>query len=180
MLLATIRAYIQKLTYTSGEQAAALAVEVLQETAVEALAHAERYLPTRQPRAWLLGIAMNVIKRKMADEARRQHHEVSLSTLESAYAASPGEEDLLDHLTRSPARGLEDEVEAEELVQAMLALVPAEDQVVLRLALLEEVQTAVLAQRLGTTLGTARMRLHRALRRLRAAWYEHAEGAGND
>lgn len=46
VLLATIRAYIHKFTCASGEEAAALALEVLQETAVEALAHAERYLPT--------------------------------------------------------------------------------------------------------------------------------------
>jgi len=58
----------------------------------------------------------------------------------------------------------------------MLSLVSEEDQQVLRLALLEEVKAEALAQRLGTTIGTARMRLHRALRRLRTAWDEQLKG----
>ena len=47
-----------------------------------------------------------------------------------------------------------------------------EDQQLLRLAILEDYEREALARKLGVTPGTARMRLHRALRRLRVAWYE--------
>jgi RNA polymerase sigma-70 factor, ECF subfamily len=176
-LLATIQWYVQELSHMTGEECRSLAFEVLQETVIESLAHAERFTPSRQPMAWLLGIAANVIKRKTADAIKRQQHEIPLSALSRRYPELPDEDDLLDQLTSfSKVSRPEQEVEADEQASAMLSLLSEEDQLVLRLALLEDVKAEALAQRLGTTIGTARMRLHRALRRLRAAWGEQLEG----
>ena len=176
-LLATISWYVQELSHATGEERRSLAVEILQETVVEALAHADRFTLSRQPMAWLLGIAVNVIKRKTADAIERQQHEIRLSVLSRRYPGVPGEDDLLDQLIPfSSVSRPEQEVEADEQASMMLSLVSEEDQQVLRLALLEEVQAEALAQRLGTTIGTARMRLHRALRRLRTAWDEQLKG----
>src|SRR5512142_1414736 len=44
--------------------------DLLDQTVVEALHHAERYDPTRSPRAWLLGIAANLVRREQAALAR--------------------------------------------------------------------------------------------------------------
>ena len=177
LLLATISWYVQELSHAAGEDRRSLAFEILQETVVEALAHADRFTLSRQPMAWLLGIAVNVIKRKTADTIERQQHEIRLSVLSMRYPQGPDEDDLLDQfIPLSRVSRLEQEVEADEQASIMLSLVSEEDQQVLRLALLEDVKAEALAQRLGTTIGTARMRLHRALRRLRTAWDEQLKG----
>jgi DNA-directed RNA polymerase specialized sigma24 family protein len=54
----------------------------------------------------------------------------------------------------------------------MLALVAPEDQRVLRLAILADFQRETLARELGISPVAARVRLHRALNRLRSAWQE--------
>lgn len=46
------------------------AEELLSEVVVEALKHEERFNPARPPRAWLLGIGANLIRRKQAELAR--------------------------------------------------------------------------------------------------------------
>ena len=63
-LLGTLRSYVQRMGLARGEEVKAVALDVLQEVVVEALDHAERFNATGQPMAWLLGIAINVIKRK--------------------------------------------------------------------------------------------------------------------
>ena len=174
-LLSTIRFYARCLSL-DAEDGEHIAIEVLQETVIEALNHAGRFDPTRQPRPWLLGIALNIIKRKKADMARRQQREVTLGQLSRLHPEYVTESDLLDHLIPPSEIGPEQEVEADEQVRALLSLVSVEDQEVLCLAILEGFEREALAQRLGTTVGTAGMRLHRALRRLRAAWDEQQRG----
>ncbi len=168
-LLGTLRSYVHRMGLASGEAVHAAALEVLQETVIEALAHADRFTPTRQPMAWLLGIALNIIKRKKVELAKRHHRELQLSTL---YPESMSESDLLDEITSTTLASPEITIEANEQANALLSLVSTDDQEVLRLAFLEDFERDALAQRLGTTPGTARMRLHRALSRLRAAWRE--------
>ncbi len=174
-LLAAIRLYAVRLNLASGEAARLAAHEILQEVAVEALIHAERFDPQRQPMAWLLGIAVNVIRRKQTHEARQRRREVSVSRLGSPLWGGAGEherpddDDLLAGLAPSVA-GPEDEVDSSEQTDELLALVAPGDREVLQLALVEGAERGMLAERLGTTPGAASMRLHRALNRLRSAW----------
>lgn len=174
-LLSTLRSYVQRFGLATGDAARSAALEVLQEVVVEALAHAERFDTARQPMAWLLGVAVNVIKRKKGAQARQAGHELPLSQLSTKYPQATSESDVLDLLTSSTIAGPEQVVEAEEQARALLALVSAHDQQVLRLALLEDFQREELAQRLGTTTGAAAMRLHRAISRLRSAVREQQE-----
>jgi RNA polymerase sigma-70 factor (ECF subfamily) len=169
-LLGTLRLYVLRAGLASGEQVQAVALEILQETVVEALAHAERYHSDGQPMAWLLGIAINMIRRRKTTNARLATREISLARLSSQASQPISEADLLDQLIPDPQNGPEQEIEADEQAHALLALVSDEDQRILRLALLDGFDRAALAERLGTSAGTARMRLHRALNRLRAAW----------
>lgn len=53
-------------------------------------------------------------------------------------------------------------------VRAVLAMLPAEDRVLLRLRYDEDLTQAEVARRLGTPEGTAKVRLHRVRARLRA------------
>jgi|SRR5579859_1904493 len=171
-LFGTICLYVQRMGPVGGGEVQTVALEVLQETVVEALDHADRFISTGQVMAWLLGIATNVIKRKRAEAAKRQQREIAISRLSVMHPDFVSESDMLDQVTLATTAGPEQGFETDEQVSALLSLVSAEDQQVLRLAFLEDFEREALGQRLGTTSGAARMRLHRALSRLRSAWHE--------
>jgi RNA polymerase sigma factor (sigma-70 family) len=184
-LLGTLRSYVQRMGLASGDDVAPVAVEVLQETVVEALGHAERFDPTRQPMAWLLGIALNVMKRKKVERAKRSQRELSITHFSARQAEPVSDDELFDGLINhvptlnhdATLAGPEQKFEADEQARAILALVSPDDQQVLRLAFLLDFERKALAQRLGITTVAARVRLHRALSRLRAAW--HAQQAAD-
>lgn len=174
-LLGTLRTYVLRLGLATGEEGAVVAMEVLQETAVEALSHADRFDATRQPMAWLLGIAVNVIRRKKVEKAKRAGCELLLGSLAVRYPEVASESDMLDLLMPDAVAGPEQAVEADERACELLSLVSLDDQQVLRLAFLEDFERDALARRLGVTTGTAGMRIHRALARLRMALNEQKE-----
>lgn len=171
-LQAIIRAYVLRGGVAYGEAVPSVAHEVFQDAVLEALAHAERLDPTIQPRAWFLSIALNIIRRRKASQARRSRRELLVSEL--AREPESGSEDaILEQGGQSP--GPEQELEEREKEQELLALVSESDARVLRLAIVEGLNTERLASELGVRPGTARVRLHRALQRLRAAWRARGE-----
>lgn len=168
-LLGTLRAYVVR-AGLAGEQGANLAaVELLNEVVVEALAHADRFRPSGSPMAWLLGIAANLIRRQQAQRATRARREPLVGDLLPAGQQAISEEDLFDRLASLAAPAAGSELEAEQEVAALLARVSDDDRQVLRQAVLRGLSGRELALALGTTPGAARVRLHRALNRLRAA-----------
>ncbi len=176
-LLGAIRIYVRRLGLAQGDEVGPVALDVLQDVALEALAHAERFTPSRAPQAWLLGIAVNVIRRKKVDRARRARREVPIQQVFPVFEEAEAERasetghgsDTRDGSAAQVATGSEIALEAHEQAEGLLALIPAEEREVLRLAILEDFDGDELAERLGVTPGAARMRLHRALGRLRAA-----------
>jgi RNA polymerase sigma factor (sigma-70 family) len=177
-LLGTICLYVQRLGLASGMEAHEVASEVLQEVVIEALDHIDSFVATGQPRAWLLGIAINVIKQKKVKEAKRYRREILFGRLSLQYSSleQVSDADLLDQIAPSSIAGPEQAIETSEEVTSLLSLVSKDDQQVLRLAFLEDFDREALAERLGTSTGAARMRLHRALSRLREAWFEQKRG----
>lgn len=169
-LFSTLRTYVLRMGLAQGCQVQEIALELFQETVAEALAHADRFDGQGSPMPWLLGIAVNMIKRRKAEQAKRFQREELLADLARRYPDLPDEDAVLDFLIPPVTSGPAEIAEANEEAAAILALVSQEDQHVLRLAVLEGHQHTTLARALGTTPGTARMRLHRALRRLRTAW----------
>jgi RNA polymerase sigma-70 factor, ECF subfamily len=176
-LLGSISLYARRMGLDAGADARGLAVDILQETVIEALEHADRFTATQQPLAWLRGIALNVIRRKKVEQAKHARRELSLSRLIAQQPSASSEQEVLDRLlpisetASDPGQALE----SEEEVAVILSLVSPADQEVVRLAVLEDYERETLAQRLGISAGTARMRLHRALRRLRSAWVKQQE-----
>src|SRR5512142_395850 len=63
----TLRLYAWRAGLPADENAVG---DLLDQAVVEALNHAERYDPSRSPRAWLLGIAANLVRREQAALAR--------------------------------------------------------------------------------------------------------------
>ena len=173
-LLGTLRCYVMRAGLADWQGATLAAVELLNEVTVEALAHADRFRPSGQPMAWLLGIAANLIKRKQAGRATRNRREPLVRDLYSHAQAAISEDDLFDRLAALDVSDLAQGLEANEEVSVIMALVSENDQRVLRLAVLHDLNGKELAAELGVTPGAARVRLHRALNRLRDAW--QAEG----
>jgi DNA-directed RNA polymerase specialized sigma24 family protein len=75
--------------------------------------------------------------------------------------------------------GPEKTLESREQVEEMLALVSPDDARVLSLTILHDLDAKHVAGHLGISLGATRVRLHRALRRLRLAWTQ-SEASGRD
>src|SRR5215469_2858429 len=80
-LLGIIRSYVKRMGLASGEEVAAVALEVLQQVVLEALDHADRFDVTGQPMAWLLGIAVNIIKRNKADRIKSSQRVLTFTDL---------------------------------------------------------------------------------------------------
>lgn len=180
-LLGTLRYYVVRAGLVEDQGATLAAVELLNEVVVEALEHADRFRASGQPIAWLLGIAANLIKRKQAERITRNRREPLVRDLYSGPEEALGEDELFDRLATLAVPGPAQDLEADEEVSAILAYVSKDDQRVLRLAVLHGLNGEALAQTLGITPGAARVRLHRALNRLRAAWPvpEQANGESN-
>ncbi|MDQ2902744.1 MAG: sigma-70 family RNA polymerase sigma factor [Chloroflexota bacterium] len=165
-----ICSYVQNMGLASADKGSSIAQDILQEAFVEALAHADHFDPERQVTAWLLGIALNIIRHKKAQAAKHGQREFSFNQLSRLFAEPMSEDELLDRINPATQAGPEELVVSDDQVATLLSLVSEEDQQVLRLAFLEDFGREALAQRLGVTTGAARVRLHRALVRLRAAW----------
>jgi RNA polymerase sigma-70 factor (ECF subfamily) len=143
--------------------------ELLNDVVVEALEHEDRFRAGGQPRAWLLGIAANLVKRRQVESARRARREPLLRDL------YPGEEtasddDLFDWLASLTDVSSAEELDANEAVNAILSGVSPDDGHILRLAILHGLDGEALGAALNVTPGAARVRLHRALNRLRASY----------
>ena len=183
-LLGILRSYVQRMGLARGEEVSAMAVEVLQEVVIEALDHADRFIPTGQPMAWLLGIAINVIKRKKVELAKRSQRELSIGEFSLAQDEHLSEDELFDQLTADSSAGPDQEIAANEQAALLLSLVSPEDQQILMLAFLQGFEREALAEKLGISPGATRVRLHRALKRLRLAWSEQhlkiQEGQSNE
>ncbi len=171
-LLGTIRSYVLRMGLAQGQAVPDVALDVFQEVAVEALDHIDRFRLDGQPMAWLLGISVNVIKRKKVAVAKQYHREVAFGRLALMLQEPCSEDELLDLIAPFTLPDPDHDVEANEQASLILSLVSREDQQVLRLAILHDFEREALARELGITPVAARVRLHRALRRLRFAWNE--------
>ena len=131
------------------------ALDVAAETFAQALRSADRLDPARDARAWLFGIASNVIRHHRRAEERRMR----------AYAAAKWQSEAPEGNGRH--------VESENLLQARLVeglmRLDARDREALLLFAWADLSYEEIATALEIPLGTVRSRIHRARRALREA-----------
>ena len=166
--LGHVRAYVQRYGVAIGPRAREVALEVVNEVVVEALAHAERFDSTRNLRAWLLGIANNLIRRRRKQLYQQQTREPY--TVELATARELTEEQLLERLTALHVTGPEDPVLEAMGINAALAKLRPEQRQIIELFLVHDMSASEVGAVLGISPGAARVRLHRALPALRDVW----------
>lgn len=169
-LLKTLGFYVQQSGLAQGGSISALAAELMNDVTAEALAHAERFDPKRHARAWLLGIAANLIKRRQAQRARLSWREPLARDLPGSQDPALSEDEIFDRLVVFSPDNPEKKLENEQELEHILAGLSPGDRRLIQMAVLHEMNGEQLALELGVSPGAARVRLHRALGRLRSAW----------
>lgn len=145
--------------YAARRVGAELARDVVADTFRIALEQFDRFDPVRgTERAWLFGIATNLLHRHWRTEARR----LRASQVAGSRAIAP-----FDPLVRAEER-IDAGRAVDALVDALDALDPG-DRDVLVLTVWEELTSAEVAEVLGIPAGTVRSRLNRIRRHLHAA-----------
>jgi RNA polymerase sigma factor (sigma-70 family) len=126
-----------------------LAEDLVQEAFYRILKYRRSYKPGMPFRTWMYQIARNA----RTDLLRKQRDEVDL--------------DAAPDVGLLPA----DPVEISQLHQALLRL-PEEKREILILSRYQEMKYEEIAALLGITIGTVKVRVHRALKELRAAFHK--------
>jgi DNA-directed RNA polymerase specialized sigma24 family protein len=120
-LLNILRAYAMRMGIATPQTAPIVASELLSDLVIEALRYAHRYDAERRPMAWLLGIALNLIRRRKVSHARLERREPLLRDLYHTEAEQLSDGELFDRFValtvHSPAHRLEEN----EQVHALLA-----------------------------------------------------------
>ena len=92
-LIGVLRLYLSRAGITDQPLESA-ANDLLNDVFVEALAHESRFRDDGQPRAWMLGIAANLIRRRQAEQIRRNQREPLARDLfnvcSAGWRSSPG------------------------------------------------------------------------------------------
>ena len=173
-----IRAYVVRMGIVPEEQVGNVATEVFHEAVMEALAHAERFDPSRHFAAWFLGIAATMLKRKRTSLAKRYRFEVRASEMATRSGAL-SDTDFFEQFAAYLSPGPEQELETREQVREMLALVSADDAKVLELSLLHELDADKVAQLVGGFLALFATR-HGGVGSPHGSWciasYPHVQG----
>lgn len=164
-------AYVLRAGLATGDNVQFVTEEIFQDTVLQVMNLGEQFLAVQQQRTWFIRIALNVIQRRRASPAKRYRFEVLVSDLVSGIEAS--EDEFLEKLAASTIAGPEQAFESSEQVHEMLSLVSPEDAHLLNLMILSECDANTVGHTLGISPEAVRVRLHRALRRLRIAWSEH-------
>jgi RNA polymerase sigma-70 factor (ECF subfamily) len=180
-LSAILRVYIQRAGLPGGEDTLN---ELLNHVVVEALSHAQRYDPARPARAWLLGIAANLVRRRQAEAARLDQREPLAADLLETRQENLGEDELFELLSARAAEiarwDLNAASENHDRLSVCLGLLTQEQRRLILLFASGSLDGDRLAASLNVTPGAARVRLHRALAALRQVWFFSEEAQDND
>lgn len=173
-LLSSIRLYVHNAKLAGEQSTHEIALEIMQEMVMEALRSEPNFDRTASPKPWLLGIAINLIKRRREKLFRRRQRETLAADL--AKPDEVTEEELFDRLAAQVRPGPEQEVLAAMDLSEALSQLPPADRNLIQSYLHHDMNGAEVARALGISPGNARVRFHRALTKLRVIWQEHQAG----
>jgi len=161
-----LRQYVLRAGLVGKGDINTVAHELLNNVIVEAFVHADRLKPNMQPRPWLLGIAMNLIKRQQTSRTKREQREPLIRDLYARSEEVLDDDELFDLIATASDKGIV-EWEANDTFTTLLSGLSKSDADLLRLEIIYDLSSSSLADALGITTNAARVRLHRALDRLR-------------
>jgi len=167
-LYRTICMYVRKSGICAGEEAKELASEILNEVVAKALKHADRFDPNKQVMAWLMGIASNLLLQERQKRAKNARREPFYRDLAEKSPHLPIDE-FLGQFIQSTQQTAEDSVSSKQAYQKLLSHVSDPEQKLLELAIIQQCSAKEIALQLQCKPGAVRVRLYRALKRLRQA-----------
>lgn len=171
-LLGTLRYYLFRAGLDGRDVSLdSAAQDLLHDVVAEALEHEDRFRVTGQPKAWLLGIAANLVKRRQHQLVKLDQREPLIRDLHPEIEGQMSDDELFDWIAEAAAMTPDRFDQYDEIHELMASLAP-DDERVLRLAILNGLDGAALANALQISAGAARVRLHRAIGRLRVAYYK--------
>ena len=162
----TLRYYLSRSGLADVSELDEAAYDLLNEVVAEAYTCLDRLGADVQPRAWLLGIAANLIKREQVANAKRERREPLIRDLYTGQQETMSDEELFD-LLPSVEYNTASEAESGESLDALLRGLTKKDADCLRLAIVRDMDGNALSEMLGVSVNAARVRMHRALNRLR-------------
>jgi RNA polymerase sigma factor (sigma-70 family) len=160
-----IRSYVVKMGLASGEEAESRSREILNETVVAALQAADSYDTSRRPVPWLLGIAIKRIQRAIAAVKKTHEREIPIRDLYAGHEADASDDELFENFAfwvQQPQA-----FESEESLHNLLAPLSESDREIIQRAVMQDMDAPSIAAELGISPSAVRVRLHRALKRLR-------------
>lgn len=192
-----LRPHIVRMGLASNRHdAEQVALDILADAYLEVQKYPQNYHITLSAKAWIVGFALNLLRRRRSNDSRRSAREVLLGP--DVAAALVGEVDdairddmgdrfifrlLLQGVTSyssEPEEYMVQQQAADDLtirLHRLYDLIPTLDPIdqgVLRASLQTNFDCSASARLLGIRPGAARTRLHRAVRRLRQAYFrEH-------
>lgn len=168
----TLLITFQKFLGRSGLSANYTVYDLLADVTIEALTHSERWQSNHESPIWLITIGANIIKRKQVAQHKLSTREPLVSDMFVQHDGILSEVELFDKLQASTQNDPVEQIESQNSVTYWLSLLAPDDRKIVQLAILNEMKGDVVAQELGISPGAARMRLHRALKRLKLAIME--------
>lgn len=148
--------------------------ELINEVTLEAISHADRFREVRDPVAWLIGIGLNLMKRHQSRTYRNRQREPLVRDMYPRLEATLSDGDLFDLLEDLASPDPAHAVERKAMAQYWLSMIAPADREIIELAIMHELDGDSVARQLDISPGAARMRLHRAMKRLKAVVTEEA------
>ena len=176
-LLVGIQIYVKRFGLAEDRSSIEkLSQEVLQDTVITALQSSGNYDPSRPVRPWLLGVALNQIRRLRRTQYRERRYitpvadtpQVRKAVQQSDYRELT--EDEMFTLLCQSAEQLDPH--SRLTLDEILCLVKESDQKILKLAFAGGLRGKSLAAELGISEGAAYVRLSRSVARLREAYLQ--------
>lgn len=169
-LLQTLCIYVYRAGLAQGPQIRDEAQDLLNAVTEHALHSAERFDTSRRPMAWLLGIAANLIlqeKQRRAKQARREPLLFDLASPPDGHPSTDAFSDILPNTLLEPSIRFDELLHDQQAYLHLIAHLPRQDQELLHLSILQQYSAKEIAQRLECSPGAVRVRIFRALKRLR-------------
>jgi RNA polymerase sigma factor (sigma-70 family) len=175
VLLGIIETYLRRYSVTHAwQETREAALDVYTELFYEAMRALQKFDASRPPRAWLLGIAQNLVLRKKVERAKEWKRAAQNIEAKPELGDDETDAEAFDRLAAASRHyhELQSPLEKQQTLDEILSGVGEDDREIIWLSIVCGLQSEVVGQKLGINAAAARKRLQRALERLRGDFFK--------
>ncbi len=140
-------------------------VELLNEVVVDVMSKTDSLADIERPLAWFIKFGLILIKRHRTGRAKQQREPLIHDLY--PFAEEQSEAELFDLINRLTASDPALTYERQTIVENYLGLLSEEERLIVELVVLQDLNSQTVGEIIGISAGAVRMRLYRALNRLR-------------